>query len=174
MSREEKNWNSDLIRKICQEHNLIHAVDPFQSKPALVTNTLYFRLHGLGESKYQYKFSNENLNQLLDICKASDANKIFVMFNNYQSYQDAERFYSLVTEVKLKDVPWRAEAVVDTIEVDFPITQEELLRKCGNWWCWVEPDKSVRVREVFQHIEPEKFEDEKQLLESVREAYPEL
>ncbi|MFW6117080.1 MAG: DUF72 domain-containing protein [Thermoproteota archaeon] len=167
-------WSSDVIHGICKRQDLIHAVDPFQSKPAHIEDTLYFRLHGLGERKYKYKFSNKNLKDLLDICESWEGKKCFVMFNNYQAHQDAKRFLELMEKGELKEVSWKSEAVVETIDVDFPVTKEDILKKCGRWWSWVEPDKSIRVRQIVKHVKRKNFENKEQLLESLRKVYPKI
>lgn len=166
-----KKWTNNIIQKICEKQRVIHAVDPFKREPAFITDILYFRLHGLGKRKYKYKFSNEDLKRLLQICKNQEGEEILVMFNNYESHPDAERFLTLLQNSELRKVCWKAEAIVDTIEVDFPTTKERILTKCGRWWCWVEPDKSARVERALNLVEKQKFESRKELLKSVSKIY---
>lgn len=168
--RNEK-WTQNTVHKICQKHRVIHAVDPFKRKPASDTSTVYFRLHGLGKRKYKYKFSNPDLKKLFDICQNQEAEEVLVMFNNYQLHPDAKRFLHLVEKGELEKVPWKAEAVADTVKIDFPTSKEKILKKCGRWWCWIEPDKSIRVRQALKHVQKEEFEDKEQLLQTVRKIY---
>jgi uncharacterized protein YecE (DUF72 family) len=62
------NWKQHLIevRRLCNQLDLIHVVDPFKSKAAAETQTYYFRLHGLGprEVNYGYRYSLQDLRQL--------------------------------------------------------------------------------------------------------------
>jgi uncharacterized protein YecE (DUF72 family) len=81
--------------------NVIHIVDPFRAKPALVRDKLYFRLHGIGggEVNYKYKYTDEDLSKLKSMImdyKVQGASEFYVMFNNVYMADDASRFKQLV------------------------------------------------------------------------------
>jgi len=84
-------WADEEIAELCQELNLIHAVDPFQRLP--VTNEVaYFRLHGRGGYRYQY--TDQELAQLAEWCAPYPT--VYCLFNNTSMFEDALRFRELV------------------------------------------------------------------------------
>ncbi|MEM0284126.1 MAG: DUF72 domain-containing protein [Sulfolobales archaeon] len=90
-------------RVIESQDNLIHVVDPFRSKPVVVKEVSYFRLHGIGgrDVNYSYKYTDTDLKVLCDSLReiARDSKEIYVMFNNVSMAQDAQRFISVCAEV---------------------------------------------------------------------------
>ncbi len=97
------NWkeHQDVIKELCQRVDIIHAVDILRSKPAMDTDTCYFRLHGLGprEFNYRYRYSIEDLGRLKDAataCLARGAQEIYVLFNNMNMLEDARTLCSIM------------------------------------------------------------------------------
>ena len=93
----------DTVKKICDELDLIHVVDPFRVKPASSHGTIYFRLHGIGgrETNYSYKYTGRDLRKLLDMLKLFEREgreEAYVMFNNIRMAEDAERFKNLLSK----------------------------------------------------------------------------
>jgi len=86
-------WDDEVVRKICQELDLIHIVDPYKGKK-LWGDFAYYRLHGKGG--YRYKYSDEELRSLLSIVKDGD----YVMFNNTNMWEDARRFKLLLSNMQ--------------------------------------------------------------------------
>ncbi len=84
-------WDEDTVRKICQELNLIHIVDPFKSKK-LWGDFSYYRLHGRGG--YNYRYTEEELEYLISMVTHGD----FVMFNNTYMWENALKFKRLLSE----------------------------------------------------------------------------
>lgn len=86
------------------DRGIIHVVDPFTWMPAVVKDTVYFRMHGRLSSKgsdsisydYSYRYGDDDLARLEQIVDALDADEIFVMFNNLTMHDDALRFRSLL------------------------------------------------------------------------------
>ena len=89
-------WNEETVKKICEDLNLIHVVDPFKNRK-LHGNFSYFRLHGI--TGYRYKFTDEDLMKLKSIVKDGD----YVMFNNTHMWEDAQRFKSLLLKVQSRN-----------------------------------------------------------------------
>ncbi|HXG42909.1 MAG TPA: DUF72 domain-containing protein [Dehalococcoidia bacterium] len=88
-------WPPELVASLCRELGLVHVVDPFQGRPAW-GQYAYFRLHGRGG--YRYRYSDEELAQLLAICREElelGRRPVYVLFNNTQMGEDAARFLSL-------------------------------------------------------------------------------
>jgi uncharacterized protein YecE (DUF72 family) len=93
-------WAADVVRKLCEDLNLIHIVDPFRHKPAVSTDIIYFRLHGIGpgEVNYKYKYTDADLRKLLGMVRSYEktAREVYVMFNNITMGEDALRFKALL------------------------------------------------------------------------------
>lgn len=87
------SWDKEMLKDICCELNLIHAVDPFQSES--VSDSLrYYRLYGL--RGFRYKYSDDDLLKLKEICSNDADRKIFCLFNNASMNEDARRFKTLI------------------------------------------------------------------------------
>lgn len=85
------NWPEDLIKNLCQELNLVHCVDPFKQKP-LFGKINYFRLHGKPDYNLTYKYKERDLKELLEFC---DKKENYVLFNNLNMFEDAQKFQKL-------------------------------------------------------------------------------
>ena len=83
-------WPHDLIRRLCEELDLIHCVDPFKNEP-LFGGLDYFRLHGAAD--YVYTYTDKELEILR---KKISEKTTYVMFNNNTMKQDALRFLDIL------------------------------------------------------------------------------
>ncbi|WP_449462663.1 DUF72 domain-containing protein [Tardisphaera miroshnichenkoae] len=72
-----------------------HVVDPFVGKEVWSEGFHYFRLHGLGERPYVYRFSDEELKKLKDVMK-SISGDVLLIFNNTNMLEDSRRFMELL------------------------------------------------------------------------------
>lgn len=84
-------WTSPLVSELCRELELVHVVDPFLG-PSAHGRPLYYRLHGIGG--YEYRYSDEELRQLLAWCPAETGTSC--LFNNTNMLEDALRFLRLL------------------------------------------------------------------------------
>lgn len=89
--------NVNQVKQICEKQGLIHCTDPFKSLPALEKEISYSRLHGKppGEEMYKYTFLDEDLTKLRDIVNKIDADEKYILWNNYNMYEDVKKFESL-------------------------------------------------------------------------------
>lgn len=165
-------WKPNIMREISETLEITHVVDPFKEEAAGTSDLRYFRLHGLGKRKYKYKFSNKDLRDLYEKCQRIDKGKeIFVLFNNYEMFDDCQRFLRYVRTGELPPVSWGSEAVVEEIDIEYPTTKSEILSKCGNWWVWVTPKKSIRVKQALEPLkEDESIKEEEELLQLITES----
>lgn len=87
-------WAAHLVEKICEDLDLIHAVDPFAREPATY-GLAYFRLHGSppGPKMYRYTYTGADLETLRSVC--SEYDDALVLFNNLTMHADATRFRAL-------------------------------------------------------------------------------
>ncbi len=84
-------WEDGTIRRLCQELDLVHCVDPFERLP-VHGDLVYFRLHGRGG--YRYRYTDEELAQLREWC--ATGKETYVLFNNVSMWEDALRFQALL------------------------------------------------------------------------------
>ena len=98
----------DQLRTIFTQLDIVHVVDVLRRKPVLITEPMYFRLHGIGgrEVNYRYKYTDSDLRKLLSICREylKDIREIYIMFNNMYMAEDAMRLKELA---KLKGLEVR-------------------------------------------------------------------
>lgn len=84
-------WADDVVRGLCEDFGLVHAVDPF-IRPSLTPELTYWRLHG-NKSHYA-SYTDDELLQLhrwLPRC-----GECYVMFNNIPRVGDSKRFRALL------------------------------------------------------------------------------
>ncbi|MEN3051068.1 MAG: DUF72 domain-containing protein [Candidatus Methanosuratincola petrocarbonis] len=99
------DWNSrpDEIGRICERLSLVHVVDPLRRLPALESEVVYFRLHGLGgdETNYKYRYTDADLSRLASIISTyAESKKVYAMFNNISMGEDALKFKILMESLK--------------------------------------------------------------------------
>lgn len=84
-------WSNMVVKKICDDLHLWHAVDPMVKK-TVTPDKCYFRLHGIGGWRYKYEDGElEELASLLPDDKLS-----YVFFNNNEMTDDALRFKKIL------------------------------------------------------------------------------
>ena len=88
-------WNDATIKKICEELDIIHCVNPFKSKSVYGTPK-YFRLHG--RNGYRYDYSHEELQELKEMCGSNS----YCLFNNTEMYKNALEFKNLIENENLR------------------------------------------------------------------------
>ncbi len=93
------DWKDNTIRKICEKLDLIHCTDLFAKKTLFFKDFTYFRLHGSppGEKMYYYRYSNDDLNKLKDICASIDVNRLYCLFNNVHMFESAKGFLEMMS-----------------------------------------------------------------------------
>ena len=85
------DWNPKIVRDICAEADLWHAVDPFAA--ATVTpEKCYYRLHG--RTGFAYKYEEDELADLAELLPARQT--AYVFFNNRYMLEDAMLFQKLI------------------------------------------------------------------------------
>lgn len=88
-----RGWTEELVRSLCGELGLVHAVDPFVS-PTVTPHLLYFRLHG--GPRYSHQYTDAELATLARTCRGREG---YVLFNNSRYMrEDALRLLTLLGE----------------------------------------------------------------------------
>lgn len=92
--RGDWEQNKGKIKDFCAEHDLIHCCDPFKLLPARETEISYLRLHGKppGDEMYKYTFKKKDLKKLEKLLGKIEAEKKYLLFNNYNMYEDLKKF----------------------------------------------------------------------------------
>jgi len=86
------DWSDSEIKRLCEELELVHCVDPFQRLP--VTGGLaYFRLHG--KTGYSYRFTEEDLIWLKGQCEPFS--EVYCLFNNVYMWESALAFREILS-----------------------------------------------------------------------------
>jgi uncharacterized protein YecE (DUF72 family) len=80
-------WPEDVIRDLCNEYGLIHAVDPFLNR-AMAGDIRYYRLHGGAD--YQHRYSLEEVRRLRELF--GEGEKGYVLFNNASMWENGLEF----------------------------------------------------------------------------------
>lgn len=84
-------WPRELVKELCEELDLWHAVDPFAER-TVTPGRCYYRLHGRKGWRYSYEDGElEELSSMLPKGAAS-----YVFFNNVKMREDALRFKEIV------------------------------------------------------------------------------
>ncbi len=84
-------WTGELVRELCAEHDLLHCVDPFESR-SVHGDLTYWRLHGRGAYSYRYTDADLAVLRQMLLIRPQPG---YVMFNNFSSKADALRFREL-------------------------------------------------------------------------------
>ncbi len=91
------NWwdNIEALYRTARSAGLLVAGDVLRGRlPPQGQDVLYARLHGLGgkEVNYKYKYTDDDLDKLVDIVLAGDWKEAYILFNNIYAFVDAARF----------------------------------------------------------------------------------
>ena len=98
--------HEEAIANLCHELDLIHVVDLLRRDPAIVTEPVYTRLHGLGrrEYDYNYKYTDSDLEALAQKIAALERRKVkeaYILFNNVHMLEDATRLRQMLGKNRL-------------------------------------------------------------------------
>ena len=91
-------WDPEVIRRICEDLDLAHAVDPFVAK-SVTPSRVYFRLHGRGSWRYEYDESELRELACMLTPSRTESERPYVFFNNARMIQDALKFQESAREL---------------------------------------------------------------------------
>jgi uncharacterized protein YecE (DUF72 family) len=80
-------WPDHVVKTLCMELDLIHAVDPFLNEPQY-GSIQYFRLHG--GKDYSHVYTVEELERIAQKCVGNPIT--YCLFNNVNMWQDGLKF----------------------------------------------------------------------------------
>ncbi len=88
---------------ILKSHDITHVVDLLRKTP-LYGKFRYYRLHGARKDKkivYSYKYSKENLSNIVSLIKKFQLGENYVLFNNsYYSFENAIQLKEMLAQSK--------------------------------------------------------------------------
>jgi uncharacterized protein YecE (DUF72 family) len=87
------DWNASIVKDICRDLNLWHAVDPFVGRTNTPENC-YFRLHG--RNGWRYEYETDELEELAAMLPETE--NCYVFFNNIKMTEDALKFQEITEE----------------------------------------------------------------------------
>jgi uncharacterized protein YecE (DUF72 family) len=87
------DWDAGLVAELCQELDLVHVVDPFQTEPARRGKIQYYRLHGASGARH--RFTDAEFDRLHEFCRGKTPT--YCMFNNVAMGPDAQKFAAMIT-----------------------------------------------------------------------------
>ena len=104
------NWIEKpiLIRRLCEQLNLIHVVDLLRREPSSSPSIVYSRLHGLGSRQinYTYRYTYDDLKKLaqkISLFERIGCQDAYILFNNISMFEDAKRFFKLFHGTKSRE-----------------------------------------------------------------------
>jgi len=162
-----ESWEDDKSRarlaQLLQKYNVTHVTDPFKNDSVFVREMAYFRLHGLPGYNLKYTYTNGELIGLNGKIKPLEkkVKTVYVFFNNYAMYRDAERFISLLKNRRLPPSPFGPRSVTYALRSfeNWPATKDELMERCGGWYVWIAPSRTVKLKEILKHIKDGDYND---------------
>ncbi len=171
----EKNESRRKLALMLEKCGITHVTDLLKIDPAFVEDIAYFRLHGLPGYNLKYTYANSELRRLYEKAREYDGKvkTVYIFFNNYAMYRDAERFMHLMRSGELPPSPFGPKSVFYALRPfrGWPITKEMLLERCGGWFVWVKPNKSVKLREILKHISSREYADLDDLENEVKKIW---
>lgn len=85
------DWGDNIVKDICERHDLWHAVDPFK-QITVTPDKCYYRLHG--NTGWRYKYEEDELEDLAALLPENK--RAYVFFNNIHMTEDALAFRRIV------------------------------------------------------------------------------
>ncbi|MCD6301325.1 MAG: DUF72 domain-containing protein [Staphylothermus sp.] len=98
--RGEWTKRTDLLEKILVKNNILHIVDPYRTDPLIIVHdTIYYRLHGIGEGEvnYRYKYTDEDHEKLVEKLLSQEYSTAYIMYNNIYMHQDSKRLKEILS-----------------------------------------------------------------------------
>ena len=86
------DWDDQTIKRLCDQLNLRHAVDPF-SRQTVTPEKCYYRMHGRGG--FRYKYEEDELAEFAEMLPEKETSYVF--FNNRYMLEDALLFRQILS-----------------------------------------------------------------------------
>ncbi|MEM3359763.1 MAG: DUF72 domain-containing protein [Candidatus Bathyarchaeia archaeon] len=174
-----QEWEKPEIMKrlsqVLSRLNVVHVTDPFRILPAYTSQTVYFRLHGLGKELYYYQYTDEELLWLGETVKKFEAEDktVYVLFNNLSMFEDGLRFMQYLSAGTFPKITGSVglESVKNVIEkMRYPAAKSMLVKKVGWRLVEMEEGKQVRLEELLAELPSKTYKSADEVLKELRAA----
>jgi hypothetical protein len=100
---------------------------------------------------------------------------IYSFFNNYAMYRDAQRLLTLHRTGKPPPSPFGPKSVAWALRTfeDWPATKSKLPGKCGGWYYWIAPNKSMKLKGILQQFRKREYADANETEEEAERVWDE-
>ncbi|MEM2936927.1 MAG: DUF72 domain-containing protein [Candidatus Bathyarchaeia archaeon] len=171
----EKPEVYERLSRVLSSLDIVHVTDPFRVLPAYTSQTVYFRLHGLGKELYYYQYSDEELRKLKELVKPfeDEGKTVYVLFNNLSMFEDGIRFMEYLTKGKFPKITGSAglESVKSVVaRTRYPTPKSMLIKKVGWRLVEIEEGKQVRLSELLAELPSKTFKSAEELLNELKAA----
>jgi uncharacterized protein YecE (DUF72 family) len=89
-----RDWNANLVRKVCGDLDLVHGTDPFNMAPVRGV-ARYFRLRGRYEGGRVDPRTSYSAGEFKELEQACSGKPAYVFFDHDANWNDAQRFKTL-------------------------------------------------------------------------------
>ncbi|MEM3769847.1 MAG: DUF72 domain-containing protein [Candidatus Bathyarchaeia archaeon] len=174
-SEWEKPEVYERLRQVLSSLDIVHVTDPFRVLPAYISQTAYFRLHGLGEGLYYYQYTDEELKRLAETAKTFEAKgkTVYVLFNNLAMFDDGLRFTQYLSSERFPKITGSVglESVKSVIKkTRYPAPKSMLVKKVGWRLVEIEEGKQVRLAELLAELPSKTYKNAEELLKKLKAA----
>jgi uncharacterized protein YecE (DUF72 family) len=172
----EKNEVYEKLSQVLKSLDVVHVTDPFRALPAYTSQTVYFRLHGVGKELYYYQYTDEELQRLGEIAKTfeADGKTVYVFFNNLSMFEDGLRFMQYLstgTFPKITGGSVGLESVKSVVEkTRYPAPKSMLVKKVGWRLVEIEEGKQVRLSVLLAELPSKTYKNAEELLKALKTA----
>ncbi|MGC8997966.1 MAG: DUF72 domain-containing protein [Candidatus Bathyarchaeia archaeon] len=171
----EKPEVYEKLRQVLSSLDIVHVTDPFRILPAYISQTAYFRLHGLGEELYYYQYTDEELRKLGEIAKNFEAQgkTVYVLFNNLAMFEDGLRFMQYLQSGKFPKITGNVglESVKSVIsKTRYPAQKSMLVKKVGWRLAEIEEGKQVRLADLLAELPSKTYKSADEILKELKNA----
>ncbi|MBS7616549.1 DUF72 domain-containing protein [Candidatus Bathyarchaeota archaeon] len=163
----------DKLGALLSNFDIVHVTDPLQILPAYTSQTVYFRLHGLGKTLYYYQYSDDELRRLSEIVKIFErkGKTVYVLFNNLSMFEDGLRFIQYLEKGEFPKITDSVglESVKKVVEkTRYPASKGMLVKKIGWRLVEIEEDKQVRLAELLAELPAKIYKNAEELLKELK------
>ncbi|MEM1564424.1 MAG: DUF72 domain-containing protein [Candidatus Bathyarchaeia archaeon] len=171
----EKPEVMEKLSQVLSRLNVVHVTDPFRVLPAYTSQTVYFRLHGLGKELYYYQYTDEELLWLGETAKKFEAKgkTVYLLFNNLAMFEDGLRFMQYLSTGKFPKITGSVglESIKSVIEkTRYPAAKSMLVKKVGWRLVEIEEGKQVRLEELLAELPSKTYKSVDEVLKELKAA----
>lgn len=169
--RSLKGELSTEVIKIMKDYDIIHCADLSTQTPQIDSDVLYTRLFGKGYRNL-YQFTDQELREIDNKAKTSNAERILITFHGVRMYKDAARLKIFQKSGNFPRVTKKLglESLEEILTEDtkFPVTKKELIKKQG--WKVIDLTETERVHANYylEKLPDKKYQKIKEIIKDLQ------